>query len=245
MRSYPKIGLLFLIAISLVFVLAMTGLRGQSQKDRASDKNGDATPVQSGVMSEKQRQHSKLFKRYKTGRKLDTAFEGAYVEPPIEVFDPNAPILSFNDFLKQKSCESDAVIIAEIKDRSSQLTENNEFIFTDYTATVTEVLKDNSAASIPPGSSITLTRPGGKVNINGRIVNALDSSFQPFEISSTYLLILKYVPTTGAYETVRKGSFLLRGGELTKLTEESVPGSNSKTQPLTNDSRTAIQNCSH
>jgi hypothetical protein len=76
-------------------------------------------------------------------------------------------------------------------------------------------------------------------------VGALDSSLQPLEANNEYLLFLKYVPATGAYQSLRKGSFLLRNGALTKLTEEMVPGSTDQAQSFTDESRKAIQRCAN
>jgi hypothetical protein len=133
------------------------------------------------------------------------------------------------------------VAIVQIKEKTSQLTENREFIFSDYTATVTEVLKNNNAAALTATGSIVITRPGGKVRIGDRAVGALDSSFQPLSVNNSYLVFLKYLPATGAYTTIRRGSFLLSNNELTKLTEEHIPGE--KTQIFTSDVRYSITTC--
>lgn len=215
----------------------------------------EATPIQVGVMTEKQRAHSKLFGSYKTNRKLDSlpvpgendkALEqGVYIEPGTPVTSPYAPELSFTDFLTETACASDAVAIVNVKNKSSQLTENREFIFTDYTVVVQEVFKDNALSHIETGNSITVTRPGGKVQINRQVINALDSCFKLLQKERIYLLFLKYIPGIDVYQSIRKGSFGLEDSKLISLTEEFLPGGSNDPRPFTIDVRkTLTSGCS-
>ena len=235
----------------LIFCLFGFGLAWMvSTSGTAEVRQEEATPIQVGIMSEKQRAHSKLYDNYKTNRKLDALplpdendkdlEQGVYIEPGTPIISPDAPLLSFEDFLRNTACGSDAVAIVDVKDKSSQLTDNREFIFTDYTAVVQEVFKDNSVAPLRTGNTITVTRPGGKVQINGRVINALDSSFKLLEKEKRYLLFLKYIPGVDAYQSIRKGSFRIEDNELILLTEEFVPGGNDDTRPFTIDVRNAL-----
>lgn len=148
--------------------------------------------------------------------------------------------MSFEDFLKETACASDAVVIVDVKDKYSQLTENREFIFTDYTVVVQEVLKDNALAPLRTGNRITVTGPGGKVQINGRVINALDSSFKLLKKEKRYLLFLKYIAGPDAYQSIRKGSFSIEDNDLTPLTDEFIPAGSSDTRPLTTDAHNAL-----
>ena len=126
--------------------------------------------------------------------------------------------------MRDMICDSDAVLIGQVKDKVSQLTENGEFTFTDYEIIVEDVLKNNAAVLINPQDDISVTRPGGAIQLNGRIIRGIDLSYKPFESGSRVLLFLKFIPATGAYETFRSdGSFALVGNELVKLTEEALP----------------------
>ena len=102
----------------------------------AEVRQEEATPIQVGIMSEKQRAHSKLFDGYKTNRKLN-AFplpsendkdleQDVHIESGTPVISPDAPALRFEDFLKDKACVSEAIAIVDVKDKSSQLTELSE-----------------------------------------------------------------------------------------------------------------------
>jgi hypothetical protein len=98
-------------------------------------------------MSETQRQHSRLYGKYKTDKKLDAiparefrpgVEPGVYLEAGTPVVGTESQLMTFDEFLRNKNCEADVIIKATIKDQTSQLTENREFIFTDYTADVAE-----------------------------------------------------------------------------------------------------------
>ena len=235
------IVLVFLALASLIlsrFVPAnIAAYRQQAEKVQ---KKQEATPIQVGIMSERQKQHSKLYERYKPGRKLDVFptpghpgeddEQGVYIEPPLEITSPDGPEVSFEGFLKDLTCAADAVVTVVVKDKASQLTENKEFIFTDYTAVVEETFKDHQGNSLLPNNIIMVTRPGGKVRIDGHIIGAVDSSFKILEPGKRYLLFLQYLPATGAYQSIRKGSFLIEDSDLIPLTEQFLPGLDDETR---------------
>lgn len=219
--------LLLLMLVAIAWLIPPNA--AQTPVQTSSDQQTDATPIQVGVMSEKQRVHSRLLERedpYKSGRRLDDFVDGQasgkYIEPPLEITSPDVPRLSFPDFIKNFMCEVDAVVIAVVTDRTSQLTEQKKFVFTDYTMFVDDVYKGH--LDLAPNISVTVTRPGGKVSINGRIVTAIDSSYQLLESGKRYLLFLRYLPETGAYWSESKGTFLIDDDGLTPQTEGVVPG---------------------
>lgn len=233
----------------LIFCLLGFGLESMVITCGTADfRQEEATPIQVGIMTEKQRAHSKLYDSYKTNRKLDALplpgendkdlEQGVYIEPGTPITSPDAPVLGFEDFLKDTACASDAVAIVDVEDKLSQLTDNREFIFTDYTAVVQEVFKDNAVAPLRTGNRITVSRPGGRVQINGQVINAQDSSFKLLKKDKRYLLFLKYIRGVDVYQSIRKGSFRLEDNELISLTEEFVPGGSNDTRPFTIDART-------
>ena len=238
---------MFSAGLGIASVIA-TSLVGSAQK------NIEPTQIQVGVMTERQMMHARLFGTYSAGRKLDIPLperrlgkesleaneETVYLEVGITVTSPDVPVMSFVDFLKDLSCQADATVIASAKDRTSQLTENKEFLFSDYVVTAEEILKNNPSAYIAPNSEMTVTRPGGRVQIKGRIVNALDASFKPLVKGKRYLLFLRYLPETGAYRSIRKGSFLLEDDDLIALTEEAIPGGSGDIRAFTAEARRVL-----
>jgi hypothetical protein len=119
--------------------------------------------------------------------------------------------------------ESDAVVIGVVGEKKSFLTEDENFVFSDYELNVEEILKNNSALPIKE-KRVTVTRPGGAVMLAGHTVRAIDESLEPLALGSRYLLFLNFIPSTGAYKAFNsKGSFLLKGDRIVKLTREDLP----------------------
>lgn len=239
MKSAPSVLGMFIVGLGVASTIALTAARSAQQNDAP-------TRIQVGVLTESQRAHSKLYRDQSAGRRLDiplpqstrqkksgeTVEESVYLEPGTPITSPDAPVVSFVDFLRKLSCAADAVVMGLAKERTSQLTDGNEFVFSDYVVAVDEILKTNPSDYIAPNRDITVTRPGGKIEIGDRIVNVVDASFKALVKGKRYLLFLKYVPETGAYQSMRKGTFLVQDGELVALTEEFIPGGAGDTRPF-------------
>ena len=90
---------------------------------------------------------------------------------------------------------------------------------------VTEVFRDNATSPLATGSNIVVTRPGGKIVVDGIIVEVRDEHFLPLPVdSSDVILFLHYIPETGAYQATRDtGSFQLDGEILRPLTALRFP----------------------
>jgi hypothetical protein len=225
------------IIVTLVFVsLPVAGLvlaRVSTNKlaptfQQKDAKQEEPTPIQAVTLTDKQKKHSKLYSgRYKSGAEgtLRERIIAGSQNLEIEITG-DSPDTSNNSYqlLKDLARNSDAVVIGKVKNKSSQFTEDGEFIFTDYEITVEEVLKNNNAAPIQNNSDITITRIGGTVQIKGRTARAVDKSFKPLEVGGEHLLFLSFITTTGAYQTNSgQGSFLLRNNQLTNLTKDPLP----------------------
>jgi hypothetical protein len=105
--------------------------------------------------------------------------------------------------------------VASVKDKTSMFNEGETFVFTEHKVTVEEVIKNNSSAPIDPSSEITIIRAGGKLQVDGRTVVAIESTVKPIRVGTTYLLFLKWIPTTGAYQSI--SPFEVKGNKLIAL----------------------------
>lgn len=191
-------------------------------------------PAQEVMLTEKQKEHSKLYKDRGLGKKLrdlTSKRDSQEVKTDIDIISPPPiPMLSPGGAtstasgLENLACEADAVVTGQVKSKSSFPTADETYIFTDYTMSVEEVLKGDPA-NVTPGGEVTVTRPGGTVQFDGRRFRAIDRSFKPLEIGDRYLLFLKLIPETGAYSAVNsKSSFLMRDNKVLTLTEEQLQG---------------------
>jgi hypothetical protein len=214
---------IFLILATLIMTITVVSMTLSSQQQPAADTQAK--------MAAKQ-EHSKLYKKYRSGKKLrEVAAETPETEVavivgiPQRVFSPDSPPFNLRSFLKDMACDSDAVVVGVINDQFSQLTEDEDFVFTDYRMAVEQVLKDNSVAPIQSASDLTITRPGGVIQLENKSVRALDESLEPLRIGNRYILFLKYIPATASYEAFNSsGSFQISDKKTIKLTRESLPG---------------------
>lgn len=217
--------------------LLVSGVRASRQQKNTEEKSYltelvDATPVQRGVLTEKQRSHSKLYSFYKertnkakmselVGQVKSNVLQMEFYVPLLPLLEPETP----EDYFVELAQASDAVIRGIVTRKASQLTEDDTFIFTDYEVMVAEVLKDNEITPLNAGAIITVTRPGGKVLIDGVIIKVTEDSFAPLPLNNhDVVLFLKATPETGTYQSARPtGSFELDGSVLRPLTKLQFP----------------------
>lgn len=176
-------------------------------------------------------QRSTLFKAYSTGKNLRATASSAQgdIEITTTVFDvgPQPPVplgarpLYPYPLLIDLACMSDVVVVGVLKSSSSQLTMDDQFIFSDYELEVEQVIKQNLSGHIQAGSRLTVTRPGGTLVLNGRTVRVRDRVFLPFRMGGRYLLFLQELRNAGSYLAFDIGSYELRSEKVIKLSRES------------------------
>lgn len=227
---------LTLLSLPWFVVGAIWIVSSQQKPDNGQDKE-PGTKIEPGVMSQKQKEHSKLYdKNYTKGQgRLDEDpqskrvqdFQANMYKPP--GLEPVVDPISVEQFMQRQSCAADAVVAGEVLDKASQLVESAQFLFTEYTIRITDVYKNNALSAVLPGSEITVVRPGGKAEIRGRTVKTIDGRFLPLTVGSRVLLFLKYVPKTGSYDSgFDRGSFEFHKDNLVPLTDQDISGFVSK-----------------
>jgi hypothetical protein len=219
------------------FVVGAIWIVSSKQKPDTGQDKEPAKKIEPGVMSEKQKEHSKLYDGYypKGQGRLDEDplnqrvrdFQANMYSPP--GLGPAQAAIPIEQFMQRKSCTADAVVAGEVMDNAPQLVASGQFLFTEYTVRITDVYKKNPLTEVLPGSEITVVRPGGKAEIHGRTVKTIDGRFLPLTVGSRVLLFLKYVPKTGSYDSaLDRGSFEFHNDILVPLTDEVVSGFNGK-----------------
>jgi hypothetical protein len=252
------------ILIAALAVVAVVGLvtaqmtkrtekRLAPQAQRQQQMKDDATPIQEGVATDKQKKHAKLFKGCSDvtrGRKIrDLVTERGDVDVSREVGDVLVPAsFSLHDYLQTLACKADAVLVGVVKSKSSQLTDEGTFIFTDYELTAEDVIKNNPASPVQPNDNITVTRTGGAVKINGHTARATDFSQRPLQVGERYVLFLRLVPNTGGYMYLSNwgdDSFQIRGNHVSQVSATPLPLGTGRTSDLTSfldETRNAVTN---
>lgn len=171
----------------------------------------------------KQKEHGKLYRSYGGHRKLTeiepgkdiTVLHGA--EPPVRPYGPDYTRPS--EYLSKITCSSDAIVIGRPTGETSALTEGENFIFSDHSFAVEEVLKNNPRQSIQPSTEIVVTRPGGRLKLGNRWIRAEDEDFKPFQLGGRYLLYLRFISATGSYHAFGERSFELRADKFFRLSK--------------------------
>lgn len=215
---------LAIILIVIVTFLGVASFRQLAQQRPPQQQDDPPTPIQLGVMTEKQRKHSKIIPPPRSSRKLTdqpgdvedifyinsgTNFGGRMPPPKAEYF-------------QRLGCLADTIVIARIISKDSQLTENQDFIFTDYDLEVGQVLKNNSNLDIQALRNITITVPGGSVITGGRRISIFTTRKTPLRMRGEYLLFLRHVPELETYKLANeKGIFGVLNGKII------IPGINS------------------
>jgi hypothetical protein len=213
-----KLIYLLILGVSVI-VIGAANIISQSQVSVTGNQQ-EAPTLQTGVLTEKQRHHSKLYKNYRRDKKIpeqaaETNFDfGITIGTPLPGGMPGVTLPTFSERITNLSCDADAIIVGGVTSKSSQLTEDQDFIFTDYELKVEEVIKNNASDPITPIAEITVSSPGGKIQLNNRIVEAIDLSFPPLIVGERYLLFLKSTSIAGGYKAVNKESrfHLTNGG---------------------------------
>jgi hypothetical protein len=205
-----------LATLALLGTLFLTQFRSSASQDGKEQIEETATLI--GEKTHKEKIKGRLFAEHKTGRKIPELTESGSGEVVLKsiVYPPFIKGVSRcagfpSQRLTSYGAQADAVIIGSILGKSySQLTEGDDFIFSEYIIAVEEVIKNNRQDPIEPNSRVSIVRPGGRVKVNNRDVSAVAGSFLPFELNSRYLFFLKSVPETGDYRAFGSGTFLLR-----------------------------------
>jgi len=133
--------------------------------------------------------------------------------PEVGQLSPNASQSPELAFVQSTTCGADVVVIGVQESSQSFLTENQEWIFTDNALSVREILKDNAVHPLGLGSKVIVARSGGNIDTpDGHHIVVADPGYPPLQVGGTYVLALKYVPSTGQYwQFDHRGGFRIDG----------------------------------
>jgi len=221
------------ISIGLaIFLASCSTLQGQLI---ASD---EATAVVPGQTTDKEREYSKEYRKVYPNdwnRRLsdlvqlvrERGLSGKEVGTAIGI--PTVPDLGQYretglEFLSKLVCKSDAIVVGSFQIKSAHLTDDEKFIYTGYDLSVSNILKNTTDGSISLQKTIEVTRPGGRINLDGQIVRVEDRSYSPLQKGQDYLLFLRFVPSAGGFMVADvKGDFVQDGDKFRSLSRLGIP----------------------
>jgi hypothetical protein len=246
MRKAFLLGLI--VGLGLVMVAATLDFRHQrktAEQTRAQEQLyqaeiGDATPVRTGVLDDRQRLHSQIAENLRSGFArsiLETIapYRGKRIVCGISI-DVNLPLLSADteppaSYFRRLVQVSDAVIRGKVTNKVSNITEDEMFLFTDYDVQVEEVFKDATNTVSQAGGTITVTCAGGKVLIDDVIVTTSGNAVAMLPNDHEILLFLTRIPGTSDFKLVRLDAAFDIDGQSAQSLAGRVPESYLREKP--------------
>lgn len=110
---------------------------------------------------------------------------------------------------------TDLAVVGKVGAAKSYALPDGGFLYSILPFRVEQVIKNNPAAPISPGDTITIGRDGGELEIAGHLVTAYCQNDPPYIPGVTYFLSLRYVPSAAIYIT--HGGLILANGQVQRL----------------------------
>jgi hypothetical protein len=155
--------------------------------------------------------HSKLFDGMGDGRNIiETGVSLSVHELPVSVSND---LGTWQELVQRAACTADAVLRGTTEAARSMPTADSQFLFTTTTLTAVTWLRAPVLTSWRRSDTIDLVRPGGRVLVDGAVVEARHDSYTPMAPAKPYYVLADYIDQTGAFRSLRTlGSFSLDGG---------------------------------
>lgn len=200
MRSKSKIWLLMFITV-LVFIAMgiyprfFAELTAQQRESRR-DKRKGLIPI---PLADEEPDIQKRLDREKKNRKYNSRYgEDLTTQSPGEIFGrvserpPSIP-LPVN--------ESDLVVVGKIIKVQPYLSESRNFIYSEFSVQIEDVLKQNDRNLVTSGSSVTIDKEGGAIIMpNGQVIQYVVTGIGALpELNSRYLFFLRKVENQEEY----------------------------------------------
>lgn len=183
----PMILCFILVIVTILTTFVVFRLQAQ---EKSQIRKEEPTLIQEDVMTEKQRKNSKLYKGHPKIENLISKEKDVQMiigEPyPINKFG-GVSLPSQETYLQDIICKTNTIVVAKVKNKNSQISEDKKSVFTDYELEIKDIIKNNSSLDLKSDSTITLTRSGGAVKINGHVITISDKSYKRLNLEKDYL----------------------------------------------------------
>lgn len=187
----------------------------QQRQQKRQQKQEQSRAVYRGLLN----QEAKKIPEIAADAKEDFRIER---EVGLPVLTPNSTTaFNLKDFLSNRACDADAIVVGTVTGQTSSLTEDESFIYTVNELKVATVLKNNSMHAIKSGEVISAIRNGGTIQLHGRKIVAEFKGNKTLEPEQSYLLFLTFIPEKGLY-VADNISYELKNDKIVKLTEQKL-----------------------
>ena len=212
MRNNKKTISLLLVLLALAATTAMATLRGRAWVLDLVQESADETPAADVSAPPQSGDEKQRARRQARSKRYDKS--GLVVEPKEAGGDIVRRSESFRSLPALPAALSQAVVIGQVADAQSHLSEDKSGVYTEFTVRVTDILKH--AGSLTPGEPLVAQRSGGRVRFRSGLVQryGIDKQGMP-RAGRRYVLFLQESGEDGVF-TILTG-YELRGGRVHPL----------------------------
>jgi len=189
---------------------ALFAIAGQAIVDLNAQTTEETVDLSSAVL----RANAALPQHNPPGEKLKDVLDRMAARPPLISTHAIESITSddavggtpeqMTALYRKRTCAADAIVTGHPIKWQYHLSSSGTAIYGDYDFAVESVLKDTATAPHLK-NHIVLTRPGGTMTLGtGAISDVKDTrqAYLPLEPDGSYLILLQYIPASGAYQGV-------------------------------------------
>jgi hypothetical protein len=102
--------------------------------------------------------------------------------------------------LGSKTCAADLVVIGRLKSRVSSFSNDGSAIFTVYSMSAEEILRQSARSHAASSTTISVSRLGGSVKVNDHSATLIEAGVDRLELGTSYLFFLKFIPRSSNYQ---------------------------------------------
>lgn len=218
-HKHAKLLIIILFATTVTTATAAFYRQTQSDKQRKFDKDEfesqypivDYSAPESTDPIERTRRKAKSKKYNNKGGAIDPYSDSTFVSSDWAIGLPALPVN-----------QSDVVIVGEVTDAKAYLSEDKNSVYSEFTVTVNDVLKNLNDSPLISNSQVIVERQGGRVRFPSGHINIVVIGGQGMpRPGRRYLLFLKR-NDDGQDFSINVG-YELRGGRVVLL-DEAYPG---------------------
>jgi len=232
------------LTASRVFLSTGQGKVGQESEEAAREKLKKKFPMVDSFEPESPDPQERA-KRQKRGKKYNAKFPNVgdgLVQAAEGYHWPT-------DFKPIPVSASDVVVVGTISDARAHLSEDKNSVYSEFTVTINEVLKNNASLSLVAGDCLTLERKGGRVRYPSGHISWFYVSGQGLPLpNAQYVLFLKTTDEERLFDILT--GYEIRDGRVEPL--DYSPGvvhferySGSDATGFLNEVRSNIANAKH
>jgi hypothetical protein len=129
------------------------------------------------------------------------------------VLSPTVPVETFlMQLYAEQACQADTIVVGHLDSSAYHLSTSGTMVYGDHLLMVDTLLKKSASASLLSQVNLVVTRPGGSLSMAEGVVKVDYRAVPDLQSGQSYLIFLKYLPASGAYQAIDAFSTLVASG---------------------------------